>query len=94
MKKQLLVLTAGLMASLSVVQAQAPRFVLFEHFTQASCGPCAAQNPGFESSILIPNPDIVRHIAFHTSWPGVDPMYNYNSVEIDARTTFYGVTGV
>lgn len=74
--------------------AQAPRFVLLEHFTQASCGPCAQQNPGFESNILTPNPDKVRHIAYHTSWPGTDPMYNHNSAESNDRVAYYNVTGV
>ncbi len=74
--------------------AQAPRFVLFEHFTQASCGPCAAQNPGFKAAVLDKNPLVVRHIAYHTSWPGVDPMYNHNPSEVDSRVSFYSVTGV
>ena len=73
---------------------QAAKFVLFEHFTQASCGPCAAQNPAFQTNILDANPGKARHIAYHTSWPGVDPMYNFNTAENDARTQFYGVNGV
>jgi hypothetical protein len=76
------------------VNAQAPKFVLFEHFTQASCGPCAAQNPAFQNTILGNNPQTVRHIAYHTSWPGVDPMYNHNGPEVDSRVSFYGVSGV
>src|SRR5262245_53204171 len=58
--------------------AQSPKYCLIEEFTQASCPPCAAQNPGFEANILEPNPGTVRQISYHTSWPGVDPMYNYN----------------
>ncbi|HEU4716722.1 MAG TPA: Omp28-related outer membrane protein [Bacteroidia bacterium] len=86
------VLAAGLLAG--ATHAQAPKFVLFEHFTQASCAPCAAQNPGFQNTILTPNPDKVRHIAVHTSWPGVDPMYNYNTALSAARVTYYNITGV
>ncbi len=74
--------------------AQVPRFALFEHFTQASCGPCAAQNPGFVSIIMTPNPVKVRHIAYHTSWPSTDPMYSFNTGGAAARTTFYGVSSV
>lgn len=74
--------------------AQAPKYVLFEHFTQASCGPCAAQNPAFQEAILDANPGTVRHIAYHTSWPGTDPMYSHNTSENGARTTYYGVSGV
>ncbi|MBA2407010.1 MAG: hypothetical protein H0V65_03325, partial [Chitinophagales bacterium] len=83
-----------LLAGTSAVIAQAPKYPLFEHFTQASCGPCAQQNPGFQSSILEQNPNTVRHIAYHTSWPGVDPMYNYNEAESNARVDYYNVTGV
>lgn len=86
--------SALLLASMGVTLAQAPRFPLFEHFTQASCGPCAAQNPGFESTILTPNPEKVRHIAYHTSWPGVDPMNAHNPTEVATRVTYYGVSGV
>lgn len=94
MKKITLAATAfGMLLSMNA-GAQAPRFVLFEHFTQASCGPCAAQNPGFQSTILTPNPNTVRHIAYHTSWPGVDPMYNANPTEPTDRVNYYGVTGV
>ncbi len=74
--------------------AQAPHFQLYEHFTQASCGPCAAQNPGFQDSILNPFPDIVRHVAYHTSWPGVDPMYNLSPSGVNNRVAFYTVSGV
>lgn len=74
--------------------AQAFKFPIFEHFTQASCGPCAAQNPGFQSSILDLNPVSVHHIAYHTVWPGVDPMNALNPVDVDARVGYYSVSGV
>jgi hypothetical protein len=78
----------------SAVNAQAFKFPIFEHFTQASCGPCAAQNPGFQTSILDANPTSVHHIAYHTVWPGVDPMNALNPVDVDARVGYYNVTGV
>ena len=83
-----------LLALTTSVFAQAPKYVLFEHFTQASCGPCAQQNPAFEANILLPNTDKVRHIAYHTSWPGVDPMNAANATEVADRVTVYNVTGV
>ncbi len=92
MKKNLLSIL--LMFTITYSNAQAPKFVLFEHFTQASCGPCAAQNPGFTSTILVPNPDKVRHIAYHTSWPGVDPMNANNPTQVADRVTLYNVSGV
>lgn len=76
------------------LMAQAPHFPLFEHFSQASCTPCAQQNPTFQSTILNPNPLVVRHITYHTSWPGVDPMYNLNTTQVDDRVNYYGITGV
>ncbi|MBK8472505.1 MAG: hypothetical protein IPL33_10250 [Sphingobacteriales bacterium] len=51
MKKNLL-LGALLLLNIALLNAQVPRFVLFEHFTQASCGPCADQNPAFQDAIL------------------------------------------
>lgn len=72
----------------------ARKYVLFEHFTQASCGPCASQNPSFQDNILAKNYGKIHHIAYHTSWPGTDPMYSYNPTEIATRTSYYGVAGV
>lgn len=72
----------------------AQRYVLLEHFTQASCGPCASYNPEFEKNIVHANPDKVHHIAYHTSWPGKDPMYSVNTTENDTRTQYYNITGV
>lgn len=71
------------------------RFVLIEHFTQASCGPCASQNPAMQA-VLAQQANIGKyaHIAYHTSWPGFDPMYNQNSADPDARVDYYGVSGV
>lgn len=95
MKKLFTVLACGVLLSASIsAYGQARRFVLIEHFTQASCGPCALTNPGFDQSIIYPNPDKVHHISYHTSWPGVDPMYNHNSAESGARTAYYSITGV
>lgn len=71
------------------------RTVLVEHFTQASCGPCAAYNPGM-MSVLNNSVNVGKyaHISYHTSWPGYDPMYNQNPGDSDTRTIFYGVGGV
>jgi hypothetical protein len=72
---------------------QSKKYVLFEHFTQASCGPCASQNPAFEA-VYSANLGAAHHVAFHTSWPGTDPMYNFNMPGNEARTSYYGVSGV
>lgn len=73
------------------------RMVLIEHFTNASCGPCAQQNPVLDQLMNEgTNPDKVAHIAYHTSWPGTDPMYTFNNSNDmgNARVSRYGVSGV
>lgn len=77
-----------------VLNAQgAKKYVLFEHFTQASCGPCATQNPAFQR-LYLQNETQVHHIAYHTSWPGFDPMYEDNPSESTTRVQYYSVSGV
>lgn len=71
------------------------RMALLEHFTQASCGPCASQNPILEGVLVNSiNVNRVAPIWYHTSWPGFDPMYNENSADPDARVSYYGISGV
>lgn len=83
----------ALLLMAGTVYGQAKKYPLFEHFTQASCGPCAAQNPYFQA-VFYANESNLHHVAYHTSWPGVDPMYNFNSSESDAMVDYYGVSGV
>lgn len=78
---------------LSFLQAQNQRLVLVEHFTQASCGPCAAVNPGFQA-LLNANKTKTVAIKYQTSWPGYDPMHDHNAGQIDARVRYYGVSAV
>ena len=73
------------------------RMALIEHFTNASCGPCASQNPVLNELLQSgTNPSNVAHVAVHTSWPGTDPMYSFNQTngQNNARVSFYGVSGV
>lgn len=76
-----------------LVFGQATRTVLFEEFTQASCGPCASQNPAF-NALLNANPTKAVSIKYQTSWPGVDPMNAQNPSEVATRVTYYSVNGV
>lgn len=74
--------------------AQSQRMVLIEKGSNASCGPCAAQNPGFHSML---NTVDDKHIAISYQWyfPGYDPMNEHNPVEANARfNTYYGQNGV
>ena len=73
------------------------RLALIEHFTQASCDPCASQNPALNALLTnAQNIDRVSHIAYHTSWPGFDPMFVFNDTNGlgDARVDFYEVSAV
>ena len=91
MKKITLIFVSFLFAT--GLSAQSQRLVLLEHFTQASCPPCATQNPTIHT-LLVNNPDKITSINYHTSWPGYDPMYNHNPADNAARTSYYNVTGV
>ncbi|MBK9507592.1 MAG: Omp28-related outer membrane protein [Chitinophagales bacterium] len=92
MKKVLLfsLVTIGL---LQVSFGQYQRTVLFEEFTQASCGPCASQNPGF-NALLDENSDKTLAIKYQVWWPGFDPMYLQNEPDVDSRVGYYSVSGV
>jgi hypothetical protein len=72
---------------------QSQRTILAEEFTQASCPPCAAQNPAF-NTLLQANPTKLAAIKYQTVWPGVDPMNAENQVDVADRVTYYGINGV
>src|SRR5688500_14757100 len=73
--------------------SQSTRLVLFEEFTQASCGPCEDINPPL-NALLNTFPDTVVSIKYQTAFPGIDPMNAHNPVQVDDRATFYNVHGV
>lgn len=91
MKKLLLSVFA--MGALLSANAQVQRMVLVEEFTNASCPPCAAQNPTF-NALLDQNTSKVIPLKYQTSWPGVDPMNAANQSDVATRVTVYGVSGV
>lgn len=93
MKKIVTSLSILLLASQMLMAQSVKRYTLFEHFTQASCGPCAQQNPAFEV-FKSQNLGRFHHIAYHTSWPGVDPMNAVNPTEVADRVSYYGIGGV
>lgn len=62
--------------------------VLFEEFTNASCGPCAANNP-FLKTYIDSKGDTIVAIMYHTDFPGFDPMYNLNPVQVEERRGGY-----
>lgn len=67
----------------------AQRCVFFEHFTNASCPPCAAVNPSLRTMLHAVGDDTVIAVSYHVWWPGVDPMYNYNTSEVQTRVNYY-----
>jgi hypothetical protein len=68
------------------------RKVLVEEYTQASCGPCAVQNPGFET-IVVPsiNGNKASSVHYQVSWPGYDPMNLFNPGYVRERVSYYGI---
>jgi hypothetical protein len=90
MKKILLSLSVSLLVGTAFSQQ---RMVLTESFSQASCGPCASQNPALEA-LMAANPTKVVAVKYQVSWPGTDPMNAQNPTEIAARDDYYGITGV
>jgi hypothetical protein len=95
MKKITLLLSViAIMGFLPKTIAQAKKHLLFEHFTNDDCSPCAAQNPVFDTAILVKNFSYVKHCEYHTNWPGTDPMNAYAAANVQSRVTYYNVTGV
>lgn len=82
------------LAGATSVNAQVPKVPLVEHFTQASCGPCASQNPALKATLdAFGTANYVR-VSHQVSWPGFDPMHNDFPAGPDDRVTYYGITGV
>lgn len=77
------------------LKAQSNRMLLAEGFTSTTCGPCAAQNPAFDA-LLHANTDKITAIKYHMSWPapGNDPMYLHNTVDNNARRSYYNINSV
>lgn len=94
MKRNLLIVASLLMLISLKVSAQNERILLFECFTNASCGPCASQNPALDA-LINNNADRIAAIKYHMNWPGPnDPMYVHNPTDNNARRTVYNVSSV
>lgn len=91
--KKLYLLILSIFGLAFISHAQSQRLVLIEEATNASCGPCATQNPAFDV-LLNQNRDKLTAIKYHWYYPGYDPMYNQNTVENLARVAYYGINGV
>ena len=93
MKKNLLFLLAFVASVSLFAQTKPSKTVLIEEFTNASCPPCAAQNPAFHT-LLSKNTKNIVSIKWQTSFPGADPMNASNKADITTRTSYYTITGV
>lgn len=93
MKKPLLLFVLSFFLFSNIGLGQSQRLVLIEEATNASCPPCAQQNPDFDA-LLSQNRDKITAIKYHWYFPGYDPMYNHNQSENLARVSYYGITGV
>ena len=80
----LLLAFALFMGSTINLDAQSPRMAVVEEATQASCPPCASQNPPLQA-LLNQNTDKAIFIAYQVWWPGYDAMYLDNTTEVDWR---------
>lgn len=78
-------------AAISFGQTQ--RMVLTEEFTNASCGPCAGQNPAY-NALLQANSSKIVALKYQVNFPGADPMNAQTQSEVAPRQTYYGVNGV
>jgi hypothetical protein len=72
---------------------QTQRMVLTEEFTNASCGPCAGQNPAY-NELLQANPTKIVAIKYQVNFPGADPMNAQTQAEVAPRQTYYSINGV
>lgn len=75
------------------VYGQSARTVLVQHFTQASCVPCASNNPILEGTL---NNNAANTVAIkhQVSWPGFDAMYNAYPSGPNAMVNYYNFNAV
>jgi hypothetical protein len=90
MKKHLLV--PALLFSAAQLQAQVPRKVVVEHFTNTLCSVCASRNPGFYTNYS--NQPNTIHLSVHPSSPYSSCVLNqHNIAGNDGRTNYYSIYG-
>ncbi len=92
MRKTLLLFGACILGG--ALFAQVAKTPLIEHFTQASCGPCATFNPSLKNTLDNFGTANYVKVTHQTSWPGFDPMNEAFPDGPDVRRTYYGVSGV
>ncbi|MGL5890062.1 MAG: T9SS type A sorting domain-containing protein [Bacteroidia bacterium] len=90
MKIQLFV--SALLFSAAQLQAQVPRKVVVEHFSNTLCSVCASRNPGFYTNYS--NQPNTIHLSVHPSSPYSGCVLSQHNVAgNDGRTNYYGIYG-
>lgn len=73
----------------------AQRVVLLETFTNVSCPYCAQNDPAVRQFCSEYGTARVVNIQYHVNWPSAtDPFYVANTVDNNARRTYYGINAV
>lgn len=76
----------------SNMEAQVPKKIFVEHFTNTLCSFCASRNPGFYSNLN--NQNDVIHLSIHSGTPYTQCLlYQQNASPSDARRFYYGIAG-
>ena len=79
--------------SFLTAMADSPRMVVLEEGTNASCGPCARQNPTFQAYIDN-HSDIVIPLKYQAWFPGKDIMNAADSNMHNSRIRYYGIQNI
>ncbi|MBM2813973.1 MAG: Por secretion system C-terminal sorting protein [Ignavibacteria bacterium] len=75
--------------------ASSPKNILIEEATNASCGPCATQNPSFQKFLDGYPKSKVIPLIYHSWWPGpTDPMFLNDTLMNQVRIKYYAINGV
>ena len=93
MKKFILLVSFLAIGGMTVSAQDTPplKKVFFEALTNASCVPCANNDPLLQAYINSKGDSIVT-VKYHGSFPGFDPMYNANPTQSAERyATYYGM---
>ncbi|MEI2760037.1 MAG: choice-of-anchor J domain-containing protein [Bacteroidia bacterium] len=87
MKKISTILTMACLV-VGLANAQSQRYVVVEEFTGETCGPCAANNPGFNAKLNANS--YTLPIKYQNNIPSSGPnFYTYNTIDIGNRTSYY-----
>lgn len=87
-----LAILLGLFSLFTSANADSPRKVLFQHFTSASCGPCAQLAPEYYNYVKS-NLDKVIPISFHGNFQQ-DIMEDHYGEAAQAYANYYSIQGV